>query len=153
MDNNLGNYTDGFMLQYDAFVQSCDAAEAEGLWNTEEYGEMEGYYFNILMGVILHLIVVDGNIAESEVDYLNSSFGFEYTTDSLLEVYYSVGSDIEQNYLENAKNGLELLKGMNEEIAQKFRELLSLVCRIITESDADVREEELAELRDLEQQL
>ena len=104
MENNgIQNYAEGFKVQYEQFVNSCDAAEEAGLWNLEEYGEMEGYYFNILMGIILHTISADGNVAEAEVEYLNTTFGFDYTVDSLLEVYYSVGRDIEQNYLENAK--------------------------------------------------
>ena len=150
MERNIDDYSDGFRLKYEQFVNSCDAAEAEGLWDEEEYGEMEGYFFSILMGVLLHLIKADGEAAEGEVDYLNRNFGFSYTVGEIRELFDGMGSEIDRNYLDNAKAGLKLLQEMGGDIAQEYLELMSLICNIITVSDCEADEAELEELRGLD---
>ena len=142
-----------FRQKYEQFLRACGAAEAEGRWDTAERGGMEGYCFGILLGVLLHLIISDGNVAEREVEYLNRNFGFDYTVESLLEVYYSVGEEIEENYLENAKEGVALLEAADPALADGFRDLLGLICEILAESDEGISETELAELRTVAENL
>ena len=149
MERNINDYTDGFRLKYEQFVNTSDAAEAEGLWDEAEYGEMEGYFFSIIMGVILHLIKADGTVDEEEVDYLNRNFGYSYTVGEVVDLYDSMGEEIERNWLENAKAGLELLRKMDEELAREYLELLSQICDIISISDREAEEAEVEELRRL----
>ncbi len=153
MNGGITASTDGFKLKYEQFLHACDAAEAEGLWNTEEYGQMEGYYFNILMGVILHVINADGNVAARETALLNESFGFEYTQEEVIDLYYTVGENIEGNYLDNARIGLTLLEGMNPELKEDYLELLNLICGIAAASDEGVNEAELRALRELRERI
>ena len=150
---SLNDYTEGFKLKYDQFVHACDAAEAEGLWDTREYGEMEGYCFSVLMGVILHVINVDGSVSAREAESLNRNFGFDYTVEDLVGLFYSVGEEVEGNYLENAKAGIALLRKLPGGIADDFIELLGLICNIAAASDEGVSEKELEELRRLNAEL
>lgn len=149
MTYDIDRHSEEFRLNWERFVHACDAAEAEGRWDTDGLGEMEGYYFNTVLGVILHLIITDGNVAEREVEALNRNFGFDYTVESLLELYYSVGEQIEGNYLDNAKEALALLNRIDPAMADDFRDLLDLICTIVAESDEGVSETELDEFRKL----
>ena len=149
MAYDIDRHSEEFRLNWERFVHACGAAEAEGRWDTAELGEMEGFCFNTVLGVILHLIITDGNVAEREVEILNRNFGFDYTVESLLEVYYSIGEEIEGNYLANAKETLGLLTRIDPQLADDFRSLLNLICVIAAESDEGVSETELEELRRL----
>ena len=153
MAYDIERSSERFRLKYEQFVRACEAAEAEGRWDTAERGGMEGCYFNIILGVLLHLIITDGNVAEREVESLNRNFGFDYTVESLLELYYSVGEEIEENYLANAEEGLSLLAGIDSALADDFRSLLALICEILAESDEGISEPELAALRKVAEKL
>ena len=153
MARDIDRLTEEFRLNYDRFVHACDAAEAEGRWNTEELGEMEGTCFNAILGVLLHLIITDGNVAARETEVLNRAFGFDYTVESLLELYYSVGTEIEKNCLDNAKECLALLKGIDGDLAAEFVGLLNLICSIAAESDEGASEAELDAIRSLNESL
>ncbi|MCR4907034.1 MAG: hypothetical protein K6A33_13270 [Clostridiales bacterium] len=140
-----------FRALYDQFVNSCDAAEIAGKWDKEEYGEMEGYFFNTLMGILMNVINADGNIGAREAEVLNECFGFSYTVDELIELYGYCGKDLEANYAENAHIAMGLLGGIDEGLAERFRELVLTICGIVAESEDGVLESEenlLATLRD-----
>ena len=78
--NRIDKLTEDFRYKYDRFFIGCDAAEEEGLWDKEENGEMDGFYQNDLVSVIIRLIAADGVISDKETEYLNKTFGFDYTT-------------------------------------------------------------------------
>ena len=139
----------GFQAKYDGFVHSCDAAEADGRWDRAEYGEMEGYCFSALMGILLSLINADGNIGSRETEFLNRNFGFSYTVDDLIELYGYCGRDIEANSGENAREVMALLRETGGGLAEEFRDLVLLICDIIAESDDGVNEQEADMLRHL----
>ena len=65
--SNLENYTQSFRMKYESFLTGCDAMEELGLWDKENLGEMEGYYVNDMVSVIIRLIATDGRITEKEV--------------------------------------------------------------------------------------
>ena len=153
MAYDIDRSSESFRQKYDRFARACEAAEAAGRWDTAERGGMEGYYFNTILGVLLHLIITDGNVAEREAETLNRNFGFDYTVESLLELYYSVGEEIEENYLANAEEGLSLLTGIDPALADDFRALLTLICEILAESDEGISEIELASLRKIAEKL
>ena len=91
----LHEYSEAFKLKYEIFMNGCDAIEDEGLWNKEKYSEMEAFYTNDLVSVVLKLIAADGNFSEKEAGFINDVFGFEYTTEELEEIYENQETDIE----------------------------------------------------------
>ena len=85
---------EGFRLQYERFLTGCDALEAENLWDTQALGEMEGYYFNDIMTVILHLISADGAFSDAEARFVADAFGFRYTAGELAQLYREQSDEI-----------------------------------------------------------
>ena len=145
--NNAARYIDSFKMKHEAFLVGCDAIEEMGLWNKEAYGEMDVFYSNDLVSVIIRLIATDGKISQKEVDYLNETFDFEYTLEELTEVYENCLEDIDHAFDENFENGITYMRRINAKLADAYKELLSLICTIIIESDEVVAEAELAEVR------
>ncbi len=140
---------ESFKLKYDLFMIGCDAIEEEGLWDTEVLGEMDGFYFNDLSSVIIRLIASDGNISEKEVEYLNKTFGFEYTLDELKEVYKNCKDNIDHSFDEAFENGISYMRKINSKLADAYKELLALICDIIIESDGIIADIEVDEVKRL----
>ena len=67
-----------FRFKNEKFFIGCDAMEELDLWDKEKNGEMEAFYQNDLISVILRLTAIDGMIAEKEVQFFNDVFGFNY---------------------------------------------------------------------------
>ena len=147
--DNLDSLTEEFRKQYDDMAELCAAAERDGRWNTEVDGSMEGYAFAALSGAILSLIVSDGNVGERETDYLNRTFGFDYTVDDLLSLYRFSARDLRENAVSNMGDAVRTLRASDEKAAETFRSLLDLSCRIIAESDDGFLEEEAELIRQL----
>ncbi|MBR6045919.1 MAG: TerB family tellurite resistance protein [Ruminococcus sp.] len=146
---NLDALTQEFNTKYERFFIGCDAVEDSGLWDIEEYGDMEAFYQNDLVSVIIRLIAADGSISSKEVEYLNKSFGFEYTVEELNEVYRSCKDDIGSYFDEQFQNGISVMRSKNEKLADAYKELLGLICDIIASSDGIVSPEEADEIRNL----
>ena len=142
-------YVESFKTKYEAFLTGCDSIEELDLWDKEANGEMEAFYANDLAGVIIRLIAADGKITAREVDYLNETFGFEYTLEEMKEVYRASKDTIEENFDENFENGISYMRKINDKLADAYKELLALICRIIIESDGIVAEAEIAEVERL----
>lgn len=148
----MDRYVDMFVAKYESFLTGCDAIEELGLWNKEKLGEMEAFYSNDIVSIIIRLIACDDVISEKEVQYLNETFGFEYTLEELCEVYNSCKDDIvSQSFDENFENGISYMRELNEKLANSYKELLSLICDIIIKSDGIVSESELLELNKLKE--
>ena len=147
--NNAQRYIDSFKMKHEAFLVGCDAIEEMGLWNKDLYGEMDVFYSNDLIGVIIRLIATDGKISHKEVSYLNKTFDFDYTLEELTEVYENCFEDIGQAFDENFENGITRMRAINDKLADAYKELLALICTIIIESDGVVAEAELAEVKRL----
>ena len=116
---NLDALTQEFNTKYERFFIGCDAVEDSGLWDIEEYGDMEAFYQNDLVSVIIRLIAADGSISSKEVEYLNKSFGFEYTVEELNEVYKSCKDDIGSYFDEQFQNGISVMRSKNEKLAAR----------------------------------
>ncbi len=138
-----------FRFKYEKFFIGCDAMEELGLWDKEKNGEMESFYQNDLVSVILRLSAIDGNISEKEVRFFNDVFGFRYSLEELKDVYESSREDIEELSDEEFRNGITLMRSVSVKLADAYRELLCLVCDIIIESDEIVDPAELKEARRL----
>lgn len=142
--------TESFKTKYEGFITGCDSIELDEVWDKTEYGEMDVFYENELLSVILSLIITDGKISDEEVKYLNDNFGFSYTVNELKNVYLNCGEEIDTYFECNFKAGYEKIKPINVKLAAAYKELFELICQIISESDGVVSEEEkqtIAELK------
>ena len=147
--NNLDMYTESFKLKLEKFLLGCDAIEELGLWDKEQYGEMDVFYQNDLVSIIIRLIAADGVISGRDVDYLNKNFGFSYSIAELRDVYQNCREEIGHSFDETFENGITLMRSINEKLADAYKELLSLICDIIIESDGVVTETEQEEVKRL----
>ena len=144
--------TEEFKSKYERFLIGCAAVGELEQWDNEEYGDMDVFYQNDLVSVILRLIAADGEISDKESEYLNKNFGFDYTADELADVYDNCEEKISRSFDEQFENGVEYMRSVNEKLAQAYEELLGLICDIIIESDDVISAEEVEEakrLRDL----
>lgn len=142
--------TESFKTKYESFITGCDSIELDEVWDKTEYGEMDVFYENELLSVILSLIIADGKISDEEVKYLNDNFGFSYTVDELKNAYLNCGEEIENYFESNFQAGYEKIKTINGKLAAAYKELFELICQIISESDGVVSEGEkqaIAELK------
>lgn len=146
---NVEMYIDSFKMKHESFLIGCDSIEEMGLWDKEALGEMDVFYSNDLTSVIIRLIATDGKITQKEVDFLNETFDFEYTLDELIDVYNSCKDDIGHAFDENFENGITYMRKINAKLADAYKELLSLICEIIIESDGVIAEAEIAEVKRL----
>ena len=143
---NLDMYVESFKLKYEAFLLGCDSLEETGDWDIDELGEMDVFYANDLISVIIRLIAADGKIDCKEAKYLNDTFGFEYSAEELRCVYDSCKDDISSSFDENFENGISYMRRVNSKLADAYKELLSLICDIIIESDGMISEAEIKEV-------
>lgn len=139
--------TEEFKAKYERFFIGCDALEDLEFWNKEKFGEMEVFYQNELMGVILRLLVADGEIHDEETAYFNRNFGFSYSTEELSETYENCREEISSSFEERFQNGISLMRSINPKMADAYQELLGLICDIIAESDELVHPAETEEAR------
>lgn len=142
---NIDNLTKAFRFQYERFHLGCDAIEETGAWDKEKFGEMGAFYENDLLSMILRVIVADGKISEKEVEYLNRNFAFDYTVESLAEVYDNCRAAIGESFDEKFKNGVECMKNINVKLAAIYTEMLGIICDILIASDGEISPNEIQE--------
>jgi hypothetical protein len=141
--------TEEFKLKYEKFLIGCDALEELEAWDLEEYGEMDVFFQNEMVCVILRLIAADGEIGEAEAAFLNDYFGFTFTAEELTDVYENCRDQILRPADEGIGNGAAVLRAANEKLADAYAELLALICSIVIECDDRVTPEELEEAKKL----
>lgn len=146
---NLEMYIESFKMKHELFLIGCDSIEEMGLWNKEEYGEMDAFYSNDLLSVIIRLIATDGKITQREVDYLNKTFEFDYTLEELAEAYDLCKEDIGRSFDESFENGITYMRKINSKLADAYKELLCLICDIIIASDGIITDLEIDEVKRL----
>lgn len=146
---NLEMYIESFKMKHELFLIGCDSIEEMGLWNKEEYGEMDAFYSNDLLSVIIRLIATDGKITQREVDYLNKTFEFDYTLEELAEAYDLCKEDIGCSFDESFENGITYMRKINSKLADAYKELLCLICDIIIASDGIITDSEIDEVKRL----
>ena len=136
-----------FRVKYDKFLLGCDAVENADVWNKKALGEMDVFYENDLITLILRLIVADGEISEKEAEYINRNFGFDYTVEYLREVYDNCREEIGESFDEKFKYGVGYMRKVNEKLAEAYEEILGIVCDIVIESDDEISPEEIEEAK------
>ena len=129
------NLVEDFKAKHEAFINGCDIVEAMNEWDRDENGEMDAFYSSDLATVMIRLIAIDGNITESEVEYLNETLEFEYTDEELCELYRNSKEDIAEFFDESFENGISLMRKINPSLADAYKELLKLLCQIAIECD------------------
>jgi uncharacterized tellurite resistance protein B-like protein len=139
--------TEEFKVKYEKFLIGCDAVEEADVWNKQVLGEMDVFYENDLISIIIRLIVADGEISEKEAEYINRNFGFDYTVDFLKEVYENCREEIGDSFDEKFKSGVFYMKKVNEKLAAAYEELLGIVCDIVIESDGEISQAEIEEAK------
>lgn len=141
----INEYTDSFKLQYEKFRLGCDTLEDLGVWKKDEMGDMEVYFSNDLLSIILRMIATDGIYSEAEAAYVNEAFGFEYTAETLQEVYEQCADEI-SSVFQNGSLGsaYRYLETLNRELADAYKELLLLLLDIIIASDGVIADSEVA---------
>ena len=147
----IDELTNEFMTKLEQFMIGCDAVEDAEQWDKDENGEMELFFENDLVSVILRLIASDGEISEKEAEYLNKTFGFDYTGEELKEVYKNCSDEIGGSFDETFRDGVARLRAISEPLADAYNELLCLICDIIAESDGVVSPDEIEEIKNLKE--
>ena len=144
---SIDSLTKAFKFEYERFVLGCDALEEMDAWDKETFGEMDVFYENDLVALVIRLIAADGKISEKEVEYLNKNFGFDYTAERMAEVYENCRGELGQSFDANFKNGVALMKKINAKLAGAYESLLGLVCDIVIASDGVISPEEIEEAK------
>ena len=140
--NKFNEYVNGYKLKLEKLVICCDGLEEDNNWNLEEFGEMDSYLINELMSVVLPLIAVDGKISEREVEYVNRIFGTEYSLPDLLVICMDV-EDVDYKEIdERIRETSELLKVINKELEESYRDMYVALCELIEVSDLNLSVEE-----------
>lgn len=149
----IDRLTDSFKIELEIFINGCDQKENDLKWNREENGEMEAFYQNDLITFVVYLMFADGDISETEADYLNKTFGFEYTVDELREIYDFLQNEPEGSFDDQLVEDVRLLIDLDEKMGKAFIELLLRLCDIIAQSDDRVEEAELQKIASIKERL
>ena len=134
---------------YELFQAGCDTVEEKGLWNKEADGEMEVYFENDLISIVLRLIAVDGEITDKEAEYFNRCFWYNCSTEELKEIYANCKENVGRTFDEQFLQGVQHLSTIDKDLAEAYRRIIVLVCDIIVESDGVVNEKEMGEIKHL----
>lgn len=139
---------------YEQFVDDCNVLEEEGLWNIDEYGEMESWIANDILCAIIRLVAADGKFTQEEVDFINNTFGdtslgINYSIEELKEVHDNCLEKIDSLFEEGIPETVEMLSAINNDVVAEYRELLMQICTIVAESDAEIAEDEKEEVMHL----
>lgn len=140
--NKFNEYVNGYKLKLEKLIICCDGLEEDNNWNLEEFVEMDSYLINELMSVVLPLIAVDGKISEREVEYVNRIFGTEYSLPDLRVICMDV-EDVDYKEIdERIRETSELLKVINKELEESYRDMYVALCELIEVSDLNLSVEE-----------
>ncbi len=140
---NVAALTEEFRFKYERFILGCDNQEDMDAWDRDVLGEMDVYYENELLGVILRLVVADGKISGRESDYINRCFGYEQTPEMLSEIYENCRERYVRPIEEDFTESFRRLEAVSGKLADAYRELLSLICEILIESDGAITPSEV----------
>lgn len=150
----LEEYAQAISLYYEDLVAKCDEAEASGKWDIDEMGDMEIYIENALLCTVIRIIAADGEFNPAEVDFLNkafynSGFGFDYSVNELMTTYRNAKETIDAMFEDGLDDDMELFRGVSDEIAELYKNLLINIAEIIINSDGEIDAREVAEAENL----
>lgn len=124
-----------FQTKVEAFLEACESLQERGLWEEEEYGNVQAYYVNDLVCIIARIIAADGEITERETEFLGEVFGFDYTVEELEEVYEICIDSIKDMFETGVNEAYQLLKDMDMDLADSYKELILLAGQVAMDSD------------------
>ena len=136
MNERLKALSEEFKLKHELVHTGCDSHEELSDWDLEKYGEMDVYYDNALITVILRMCASDGVFSPREMDYLRDVFHFDFTREELRDIYESMTS-FENNdaFVDSLKKDIDMLWATDGKLCGAFCELVKLACEIIRETD------------------
>lgn len=133
---------DLFSQNYNEFIEKCAAFNSSEAWDEDEYCEMSLFYESSMANLILSLMACDGVIHEKEVDFINQ-FGIgTYTAERIEEIIGFMGSSVERYYNEDIIRDIELLKEVDEGMAEEYTGLVKAACELIISCDDEIADEE-----------
>ena len=142
MTDKLKVLSDEFKMKHELAVAGFDSHEELTDWDMEEYGEMDAYYDNLLITVIVRMCASDGNFSRGETDYLKDVFNFVFTLEELREIYESMESlEDDDAFVQSLKKDVDMLWSTDGKLCSAFCELVKLACEIIKETDGIAPEE------------
>lgn len=124
-----------FERDYDAFLMACGDLEESGRWDVSELGPAAAYFEADAFGAVLQVMSADGVFERPEAEVLNAMFGTSYTPRQLSGLYHSLGPAARAYINESSDDALTLLRGIDPDLAQSYRNLLLEACRIVSLSD------------------
>lgn len=137
---DLNILTQSFKQKYDRFKENCDIA----------LSGREGFYGYDLSTVALRFIAANGAVKQDEVRSYNMLFDFDYTADELLELYRGSGDMLMGEHFDtDFKDAFARLRGISEELAMHYEELLELLGKIICVCDGEITYDEVEEMNTL----
>ena len=140
----IKNYSEEFKFKFERFLTGCDSLEEIDSWDMDSLGEMDVYYSNELISIVIRLIASDGRFSGDEAAFMEEMFGFECTPSELEDIYENCEESLDEMFAEGAENGITIMEGVNEKLADAYRELVNLVCDIVIEADGTVMRSEVA---------
>lgn len=147
INEGLRGLAEEFKSDMNIFIQKCDVIEATGVWDTDEYGQMEAYFTNDIMCIVISLMSADGTFSDSETKYMRDIFGYDMTKEEVQEIYRNTSNEISDIFKNGISESITLLKNIDTEMAQDYKKLIDSVCDIIIGSDGVLsnREVDMAE--------
>lgn len=138
----LQKHINSFRNKYKRFNANLTSEDVLEKWNEDENGAIDVFYENELVSIALTVISSDGKIFVKEAGYLDETFGFSYTADDLAQMYINAHDEID-NYFEDCfKQGYQMLRDINEDLAKQYKDIFYLLCKIVAESDGVVSDDE-----------
>ena len=143
-----------FQTKVEAFLEACESLQERGLWEEEEYGNVQAYYVNDLVCIITRIIAADGEITEREAEFLGDVFGFDYSVEELEEVYEICIDSIKDMFETGVNEAYQLLMDKDMDLADSYKELILLAGQVAMDSDEMImasaaEKEELKKLQEL----
>ena len=140
-----------FKKDYEAFLVACNDLEESGRWDAGELGPAAAYFEADAFGAILQVMSADGVFEHAEAEVLNAMFDTQYSPRQLSDMYHSLKPTLRAYLNEESDDALTLLKGLDADLAETYRNLLLEACRIVSLSDGVAEKGErmlIAQLRE-----
>lgn len=138
---NIPKLCEKFKANYEFFLTGCDSMRRSGAWDRDENGDMDTYYSEDLVSVIIRLVAADGDVTEDEAAFMEDSFGMEYTPEELSDFYEACAYELDEENDAIFADTLATLNTLNPRLAEAYKFLVSTACEIILDSDIKPEED------------
>lgn len=140
-----------FDQKLNTFLVACNELERLGTWNVRKRGPMVTYFEADLFNVALQVMFADGVFERSEAEVLNAMFSTAYTPRQLSQMYHSSNPVVEDYVNEDSQDALTILRNVDPQLAEDYRDLLLDACEVFSMSDGVAEKSErmlIAQLRE-----